>query len=96
MHAFVSYVSIMDFHRIEDGVRGHANTLMSYEHTYVTMPDAHLTFFTIRIVMNGLDAAGKSTILKKLNLGEVVTTIPTIGINVSSGCQIHGRSHGST
>ena len=28
----------------------------------------------------GLDAAGKTTILYKLKLGEVVTTIPTIGM----------------
>mmetsp|Transcript_37543 Transcript_37543/g.49465 ORF Transcript_37543/g.49465 Transcript_37543/m.49465 type:complete len:181 (+) Transcript_37543:114-656(+) len=34
-----------------------------------------------RILMLGLDAAGKTTILYKLNLGEVVTTIPTIGFN---------------
>ena len=33
-----------------------------------------LTFFTV-----GLDAAGKTTILYKLKLGEIVTTIPTIG-----------------
>ena len=32
-----------------------------------------------RILMVGLDAAGKTTILYKLKLGEVVTTIPTIG-----------------
>ena len=32
----------------------------------------------------GLDAAGKTTILYKLNLGEVVTTIPTIGFNVEN------------
>lgn len=30
--------------------------------------------------MVGLDAAGKTTILYKLKLGEIVTTIPTIGI----------------
>ncbi|KAJ3278704.1 hypothetical protein HDU76_009789, partial [Blyttiomyces sp. JEL0837] len=36
----------------------------------------------MRIVMIGLDAAGKTTILYKLKLGEVVTTIPTIGFNV--------------
>ena len=30
-----------------------------------------------RILMVGLDAAGKTTILYKLKLGEVVTTIPT-------------------
>ena len=33
----------------------------------------------IRILMVGLDAAGKTTILYKLKLGEIVTTIPTIG-----------------
>lgn len=31
--------------------------------------------------MVGLDAAGKTTILYKLKLGEIVTTIPTIGTN---------------
>ena len=35
----------------------------------------------MRILMVGLDAAGKTTILYKLKLGEIVTTIPTIGIN---------------
>ena len=30
-------------------------------------------------VQVGLDAAGKTTILYKLKLGEIVTTIPTIG-----------------
>ena len=38
----------------------------------------------VRILMVGLDAAGKTTILFKLKLGEVVTTIPTIGFNVES------------
>lgn len=38
----------------------------------------------MRILMVGLDAAGKTTILYKLKLGEVVTTIPTIGFNVES------------
>mmetsp|Transcript_49483 Transcript_49483/g.96795 ORF Transcript_49483/g.96795 Transcript_49483/m.96795 type:complete len:185 (-) Transcript_49483:239-793(-) len=37
-----------------------------------------------RILMVGLDAAGKTTILYKLKLGEVLTTIPTIGFNVES------------
>jgi len=37
-----------------------------------------------RILMVGLDAAGKTTILYKLKLGEVVTTIPTIGFNVET------------
>ena len=37
-----------------------------------------------RICMVGLDAAGKTTILYKLKLGECVTTIPTIGFNVET------------
>ena len=31
-------------------------------------------------IIVGLDAAGKTTILYKLKLGEIVTTIPTIGV----------------
>ena len=38
----------------------------------------------VRILMVGLDAAGKTTILYKLMLGEVVTAIPTIGFNVET------------
>lgn len=37
----------------------------------------------MRILMVGLDAAGKTTILYKLKLGEIVTTIPTIGSSIS-------------
>ena len=36
----------------------------------------------VRVIVTflvGLDAAGKTTILYKLKLGEIVTTIPTIG-----------------
>jgi len=35
-----------------------------------------------RVLLLGLDAAGLTTILYKLRLGEVVTSIPTIGFNV--------------
>jgi len=38
----------------------------------------------VRILMVGLDAAGKTTILYRLKLGEVVTTIPTLGFNVET------------
>eukprot|EP01004_Peranema_trichophorum_P008499 NODE_7256_length_795_cov_162.538690_g6647_i0.p1 GENE.NODE_7256_length_795_cov_162.538690_g6647_i0~~NODE_7256_length_795_cov_162.538690_g6647_i0.p1 ORF type:complete len:183 (-),score=29.91 NODE_7256_length_795_cov_162.538690_g6647_i0:145-693(-) len=38
----------------------------------------------VRILMVGLDAAGKTTILYKMKLGEIVTTIPTIGFNVET------------
>lgn len=34
--------------------------------------------------MVGLDAAGKTTILYKFKLGEVITSIPTIGFNVET------------
>ncbi|XP_073220785.1 uncharacterized protein [Cicer arietinum] len=43
------------------------------------------TFFgnpEIRVVMPGLDNAGKTTILYKLQLGKVLSTIPTVGFNV--------------
>lgn len=38
----------------------------------------------MRILMIGLDAAGKTTILYKIKLGEVVTCVPTIGFNVET------------
>lgn len=38
----------------------------------------------MRVVMLGLDAAGKTTILYKLHIGEVLTTVPTIG-----ACRTH-------
>ena len=36
----------------------------------------------VRILMVGLDGAGKTTILYRLKLGETITPIPTIGFNV--------------
>eukprot|EP01018_Ginkgo_biloba_P012415 Gb_10633 [translate_table: standard] len=36
----------------------------------------------MRVVMLGLDAAGKTTILYKLHIGEILSTVPTIGFNV--------------
>lgn len=38
----------------------------------------------VRVLILGLDNAGKTTILYKLQVGEVVTTIPTIGFNVET------------
>ncbi|KAL3873149.1 hypothetical protein ACJMK2_036303 [Sinanodonta woodiana] len=38
----------------------------------------------VKILIFGLDAAGKTTSLYKLKLGEVVTTIPTVGFNVET------------
>ena len=37
-----------------------------------------------RILILGLDGAGKTTILYRLQVSEVVTTIPTIGFNVET------------
>ena len=37
-----------------------------------------------KILMLGLDAAGKTTVLYKLKLNETVTTVPTIGFNVET------------
>ncbi|CAF0823164.1 unnamed protein product [Rotaria sp. Silwood1] len=38
----------------------------------------------VRVLISGLDAAGKTTALYVMKLGEVVTTIPTIGFNVET------------
>ena len=36
------------------------------------------------MIIIGLDNAGKTTILYKLHLGEIVTTVPTVGFNVET------------
>ena len=38
----------------------------------------------VRIVMVGLDGAGKTTILYQIKMGETIKTIPTIGFNVET------------
>ncbi|CAJ1360868.1 unnamed protein product [Effrenium voratum] len=38
----------------------------------------------VNVLMLGLDAAGKTTILYKLKIGEVLSTVPTIGFNVET------------
>ncbi len=57
--------------------------------SFVTMGNVFANLFKglfgkkeMRILMVGLDAAGKTTILYKLKLGEIVTTIPTIGMDL--------------
>lgn len=47
----------------------------------------------MRILMVGLDAAGKTTILYKLKLGEIVTTIPTIGMSMTVALPVHSLAH---
>lgn len=46
----------------------------------------------VKIVMLGLDAAGKTTILYRLKLNETITTIPTIGFNVETVSPCKGLS----
>lgn len=56
----------------------------------VTFSSLYESFFwwrrkaPMRILMLGLDSAGKTTILYRLHLGEVISTIPTIGFNVET------------
>jgi GTPase SAR1 family protein len=50
---------------------------MSRGNIIVYLEMKYMKFFIFHVV--GLDAAGKTTILYKLKLGEIVTTIPTIG-----------------
>lgn len=40
----------------------------------------------VRLLMLGLDASGKTTVLFKLKLGEVYATIPTIGKLIYNSC----------
>lgn len=49
----------------------------------------------MRILMVGLDAAGKTTILYKLKLGEIVTTIPTIGTSYVLASPFLSSVHGN-
>merc|ERR1719471_1823921 len=53
---------------------------LSFSAVWQRMISKHET----RILMVGLDTAGKTTVLYRLKLGEVVTTIPTIGFNVET------------
>ena len=51
----------------------------AFKNLLSTFADRHA-----KILMLGLDAAGKTTVLYKLKLNEMVTTIPTIGFNVET------------
>ena len=43
----------------------------------------------LQVVMLGLDAAGKTTILYKLHIGEILSTVPTIGTSCQQVCDQH-------
>ncbi|KAF8771857.1 NEDD8-activating enzyme E1 catalytic subunit like protein [Argiope bruennichi] len=55
-----------------------------YERALERAAEYNIPGVTYRLTQVGLDAAGKTTILYKLKLGEIVTTIPTIGFNVET------------
>ena len=53
----------------------------------ITFSKLYKKFFKgkdMRILMVGLDAAGKTTVLYRLKLGEMINTIPTLGFNVET------------
>lgn len=54
----------------------------------------------IRVRIEGLDGAGKTTILYLLKLGEVITTMPTVGWNIETlkhkGLSFSVGEHGGT
>lgn len=55
------------------------NKLLFVIVTITRLMYTYLTQLLLYSSVVGLDAAGKTTILYKLKLGEIVTTIPTIG-----------------
>ena len=50
----------------------------------VGLVSKYFTRETRKIIITGLDAAGKTTFLYKLKLGQEITTIPTIGFNAET------------
>ena len=50
---------------------------------------------SFRGLVMGLDAAGKTSVLYRLKLGEMVQTIPTIGFNVVGDCARTAAHHSS-
>ena len=68
---------------------GNKNKKVSYKKCQYNMLQPIQNFFQIKrkkvkLALSGLHSSGKTTILYKLTLGEVVTTVPTIGFNIES------------
>ena len=51
---------------------------------FTKLLDRFISKNPMRLLVLGLDAAGKTTILYKLKLNEVVSSVPTIGFNVET------------
>jgi hypothetical protein len=47
--------------------------------TGMGLPLQRYLLVVVQVVMLGLDAAGKTTILYKLHIGEILSTVPTVG-----------------
>ncbi|KEP55349.1 ADP-ribosylation factor Arf1 [Rhizoctonia solani 123E] len=76
-----------DHHRSTTSAQRPPRPLLRFANMGMSLSRAFANLFgkkEMRILMVGLDAAGKTTILYKLKLGEIVTTIPTIGFNVET------------
>jgi len=69
---------------LNDLINTFACQLNKQDSGLTTLPMRNLSSSAHAAACGGLDAAGKTTILYKLKLGEVVTTIPTIGFNVET------------
>lgn len=72
------YLSILHelivYYYVFQGVTGNMGNIYRKLWEYFNQQEA-------RIIMVGLDGAGKTTILYHFKLGEVITTIPTIGMS---------------
>lgn len=85
IHLFYTFLYVIYVRSVY--YRAHSHLCFSFNR-FVTMGNVFAQLFKglfgkkeMRILMVGLDAAGKTTILYKLKLGEIVTTIPTIGMD---------------
>ena len=82
------FSSVVQYHQTKPGKRRNHNAVMgiTLSQFFSRMSELYRSFSNseARILMVGLDAAGKTTILYKLKLNETVSTIPTIGFNVET------------
>ena len=70
---FITAPSMSPILYISEGYIGLAAVSQIFQNSISTL------CICVYFILVGLDAAGKTTILYKLKLGEIVTTIPTIG-----------------
>lgn len=82
------FSSVVQYRQTKPGKRRNHNAVMgiTLSQIFSRMSELYRSFShrEARILMVGLDAAGKTTILYKLKLNETVSTIPTIGFNVET------------